>query len=385
MKANIFMPKYMADFKCIGSECNDTCCAGWDINIDEDSYNKYINSTGDLKSLVDGKFIKSKCEDDFFNFGFMKLREEMRCPFLNDSMLCDIHGNVGEENLCITCKSYPRVYNMVDDVYEKSGIPSCEELSYIALLNKNKMEFIEVEDEINEEEIEIRRFIDTESFEGTDSLLQYFWDIRVSSINIMQNRNYSIDDRLSLLKDYYSKLEKYKIQDDFDKIEDLIDNINSDASNLNILSIVENEKSLDFYNSICSSDLIDNIKSKRLKEVVLEYRGNSNNESTVFSKDSTLKNNKLKELDNYSYIFENYLVNQIFKDLIPFNKGNDLNLSIDYLINSYSIIKAYICGISINTNTDINEGLIIRVIQTLSKDIEHNKVFKNILENKRWR
>ena len=47
MKANMFMPKYMLTFKCIGSECVDTCCAGWDINIDEDTYKKYSNCTGE--------------------------------------------------------------------------------------------------------------------------------------------------------------------------------------------------------------------------------------------------------------------------------------------------------------------------------------------------
>ena len=86
------------------------------------------------------------------------------------------------------------------------------------------------------------------------------------------------------------------------------------------------------------------------------------------------------ELEEYSYILENYLVNQIFKDLIPFNKGNSLMKSIKILINTYRIIKAYIIGIAINSNEEITEKQIIRVIQSLSKDIEHNKVFKELLE-----
>ena len=49
MKANMFMPKYMLTFKCIGSECVDTCCAGWDINIDEDKYSVICSvSLGDF-------------------------------------------------------------------------------------------------------------------------------------------------------------------------------------------------------------------------------------------------------------------------------------------------------------------------------------------------
>ena len=51
-------------------------------------------------------------------------------------MLCDIHGRIGEENLCITCKRFPRVYNIIDGIYEKSGLPSCEEICIKAFFNR---------------------------------------------------------------------------------------------------------------------------------------------------------------------------------------------------------------------------------------------------------
>ncbi|NFT83825.1 lysine-N-methylase, partial [Clostridium botulinum] len=54
MKVNTFIPKYMEKFKCIGCKCTDTCCAGWDINIDEDTSSQYINSQCELKELVQG-------------------------------------------------------------------------------------------------------------------------------------------------------------------------------------------------------------------------------------------------------------------------------------------------------------------------------------------
>ena len=179
-----------------------------------------------LKGLLEGKFTKNKDEHDSFNHGFMILKDENRCPFLNSDMLCDIHGGVGEENLCITCKSYPRVFNIVDDVYEKSGLPSCIEICTRAFLNKDKMEFIESNEDIDEKEIEIRRIIDSEAFEGTESLLQYFWDIRVISINIMQNRSFSIEERLNILKKFYEQIEELYISQEFDNIDELLEDFN---------------------------------------------------------------------------------------------------------------------------------------------------------------
>lgn len=379
MKVNMFMPKYMLTFKCIGSACADTCCAGWDINIDEDTYKKYTNCTGKLKELVQGKFRENKNSEDYLNKGFMILKEHNKCPFLNDNLLCDIHGGIGEENLCITCKRFPRVYNIIDDVYEKSGLSSCEEICNIAFLNKEKMEFIETEEEIDESAIEIRRIIDTEAFEGTDSLLQYFWDIRINSINIIQNRSFSIEERLGILKSFYTKIEEYYNEKDFEGIEDLLGEYGEGNIDFDSLKILDLNESNEFYLSLLNKELIKNIRSIRLKECVEEYKKGilKVNDIVKYIND---EKSILKLIEKYSYILENYLVNQIFKDLIPLNRGESLNLSINILINSYRIIKAYIIGIVLN-NKEINEDLIIRVIQSLSKDIEHNKVFKNLLES----
>lgn len=377
MKVNMFIPKYMADFKCIGSECVDTCCAGWDINIDENTFEKYVNSKGELKELVQGKFRENKENEDFLNKGFMILKEQNKCPFLNDDMLCDIHGRIGEENLCITCKRFPRVYNIIDGIYEKSGLPSCEEICIKAFLNKEKMEFIEIEEDIDESAIEIRRIIDTEAFEGTDSLLQYFWEIRVNSINIIQNRSFSIEERLNILKYFYREIEKNYKMLDFESIENILEDFNENTIDLELLKGKAYNESNEFYLSLIDERLIENIKGIRLKECILEYT------NAIEGYDINKYSSELsKKLEKYSFIFENYLVNQIFKDLIPFNKGEDLTLSVDVLINSYRIIKAYTIGLSLNSKMLLDEKIIIKVIQSLSKDIEHNKVFKNLLESK---
>lgn len=379
MKVNMFMPKYMLTFKCIGSKCVDTCCAGWDINIDEDTYKKYINCTGELKDLVKDKFKENKNSNDYFNKGFMILKEHNKCPFLNDDLLCDIHGNVGEDNLCITCKRFPRVYNIVDDIYEKSGLASCPEVCIKAFLNKDKMEFIESKENLDESAIEIRRIIDTEAFEGSDSLLQYFWDIRINSINIIQNRKFSIEERLGILKSFYNKIDEYHNEKDFAAIEQLLEEYNEGNIEFDSLKTLNLNESNEFYLSLLDEKLVKNIRSVRLKECIKEY------EKEILKVDDIAKyiNDEkgiLKLIDKYSYILENYLVNQIFKDLLPFNKGENLNLSINLLINTYNIIKSYIIGIALN-NKEVNEDLILRVIQSLSKDIEHNKVFKNLLES----
>ena len=42
------IPHYFNDFRCVAAECEDTCCAGWQIVIDEQSLEKYKNTGGQL-------------------------------------------------------------------------------------------------------------------------------------------------------------------------------------------------------------------------------------------------------------------------------------------------------------------------------------------------
>ena len=39
-------PEYYKDFKCIAGACTDTCCAGWDVDVDEKSYDYYKTVAG---------------------------------------------------------------------------------------------------------------------------------------------------------------------------------------------------------------------------------------------------------------------------------------------------------------------------------------------------
>ncbi|NMF21634.1 lysine-N-methylase [Clostridium perfringens] len=370
----------MKTFKCIDPNCTDTCCAGWDINIDENTFKKYENDKGNLKELINGKYIKNSQSDDSFNYGFMKITEDNKCPFLNENLLCKIHGKCGEENLSITCRRYPRVFNIIDDIYEKSELPSCEEICSKAFLNKEKMEFIEIEEELPEDFLEIRRVIDTEAFIGSDNLIQYFWDIRIISINIIQNRNFSIEERLSLLKAFYKSLEDLKTEENFYEIEDLLEKITEYPSN--ITEFIDSKKIIplsitnNFFKIILDENLLRKVIGTRLKKLLSDLNKDQNLFNNIHKYD-------LKSFDTYfkkySYIFENYLVNQIFKDIIPFNTGGNLNESIHKLINTYKLIKSYLILWNISSQNEISEKNIIYIIQALSKDLEHNKVFKDIL------
>ena len=71
-------PHYYRKFQCIASECEDTCCAGWEIMIDDKALEKYKKAKGPvgnrLKNSINWK------EGSFLQY-------HHRCAFLNDENL----------------------------------------------------------------------------------------------------------------------------------------------------------------------------------------------------------------------------------------------------------------------------------------------------------
>ncbi len=121
-------PNYYDDFKCIAGACRHNCCIGWEIDIDDDSLERYANVTGTLKEELQKHIALEPC-------AHFVLSAEDRCPFLNGDNLCELILQGGEGMLCQICRDHPRFYNEVDGVTEK-GIGLCCEAAARLILTQ---------------------------------------------------------------------------------------------------------------------------------------------------------------------------------------------------------------------------------------------------------
>lgn len=104
-------PDYVSRFKCIGSACEDTCCHGWRVEIDRQTYEAYRrNDHPDLRPLMD-KYVQRNDNEETASdeqYAVLQMTEEGSCPLLTEDKLCQIHKQLGEEALSTTCSQYPR-------------------------------------------------------------------------------------------------------------------------------------------------------------------------------------------------------------------------------------------------------------------------------------
>lgn len=127
------VPHYYKEFRCIAGDCGDTCCAGWQIMIDDKSLEKYRKASGGL-----GNRLANSIRWDEKRFR----QYAGRCAFLNDDNLCDLYSEGGPGMLCRTCREYPRHTEEFEGCREISLSLSCEEAARIILGCEEPVRFV---------------------------------------------------------------------------------------------------------------------------------------------------------------------------------------------------------------------------------------------------
>jgi len=118
-------PDYYRDFRCIAGDCKDSCCKGWEIDIDSDTAEYYETLGGEF-----GKRLKDNIRD-----GSFALTDDESCPFLNSKGLCDIFTELGEDKLCRICSDHPRYFEWFNGLKE-GGVGLCCEAAAELILSR---------------------------------------------------------------------------------------------------------------------------------------------------------------------------------------------------------------------------------------------------------
>lgn len=189
------IPDFYDSFHCIAGKCTDTCCVGWEIDIDETSAKRYAQIKGDF-----GEKLHKNIED-----GHFKLLEGDRCPFLKENGLCDMICHLGEDSLCDICREHPRFVEVYGDIMEK-GIGLCCEEGVRLLLNAKGTEtspIAFVEREIDDTPDDIP----DDARDARDAIFKE----RINLLKILADRTRPLSERLVELLDYALETSGFEI------------------------------------------------------------------------------------------------------------------------------------------------------------------------------
>lgn len=431
----VLQPDYVSLFECIGSDCDDTCCSGWRVRIDKETYDKYAS----IMNSTEGEFFKGKITlDDVMqvegNYGEFVLSNNT-CPFLSEKRLCRIQEKYGESFLSNTCSVFPRNYNLVNGNLELSLKLSCPHAARIVLSEPNPINFF-YKDIKDDQRIYKLPTVNLTNTGYPDSVLPYFKRVRSFIIALLQNRNYSFEDRLIILGRYCNDLNMISSQSQ-DQIKNQLNTQmevqkkdqgimhTKDQSSIQGKDKYDKQEVLqltDDYSQTVESNgfgkLISNIPKQpgillKTLIILIEYRLKTGMTGESFSEcfqqfkqginySSQISDEALSEsyimvkskyyenfIKDHEYVFENYFVNYVFKNIFPF--GNEKNIYkediflfpktifSEYMLLAihYAMIKNLLVGIAGFNKDKFAIQYVIKLIQSFDKNIGEDVLYQH--------
>lgn len=167
-------PTFYRDFKCIANRCTDSCCIGWEIDIDSATYDKY--------RLMPESFQKNIAVCD--GVAHFVLTQDERCPFLQKDGLCKIILEHSEDMLCDICREHPRFYEWYGN-YKDAGVGlCCEEAVRLLLESEKALEY---------ETVETQEISDDDT---PEDICKSVFELRKSLFSIINDRSLTLSDRI---------------------------------------------------------------------------------------------------------------------------------------------------------------------------------------------
>lgn len=150
-------------------------------------------------------------EDVYESHGFV-LKEDRRCPFLNQDNLCEMILTLGEDAICDVCANTPRNFFEYDHTREISLSPSCAEAGRLLFGSAQKISFREkqIEEEIDLDESKEELLIANN--------VRYARD---HSISILQNRTYPLEQRIVTFLFYAKEVQACMNEEAYDAIPEI--------------------------------------------------------------------------------------------------------------------------------------------------------------------
>lgn len=115
--------------------CTDSCCIGWEVDIDDETMHKYAAIPGELGDRIRSSII---CEPQTH----FALDGDGRCRNLRADGLCEIICALGDGMLCDICREHPRYYNTVGGDTECGIGLGCEEAAKLILSAQLPLSYI---------------------------------------------------------------------------------------------------------------------------------------------------------------------------------------------------------------------------------------------------
>jgi len=346
---NVRKVGFYDDFSCIADGCSFTCCQGWEIIVDLDTYNKL--KSNEMKFGYISKNIKMKKSNNEIQY-FIKMGQKMRCPFLDEKGLCDVVIKYGEDYLSKACYLFPRQENDFKKLMEYSLSCACP--TVVDLINN----------------IDGKISIPYEGDENIWKDISIEYKIREVMINILQNSGFLLNDSILIIFNMLLLIKKKPIIS-----EEILSNFKEEKY---LLLLKDSWSEIELNNEDSCAEI-----NELFIDIVLNYKKVKSfsdylKDISYLAENGEVGSNHI-EWNNFKIVFaqyeklnENCIVSKVFGNCISDNI-DEMIKSLQVIITEYVMVKysAFLRWL-IDEKKEIGYVDMQNYIVIYSRIIEHN-------------
>jgi lysine-N-methylase len=372
------MPRYVERFRCLGSSCEDTCCSGWSIHIDKKTYKAYRQNTApELSKLLAKNLVRDEnAANSAFYATIRPEGEAQNCPLMQGG-LCSIHKHLGESHLSDLCFTYPRVSRLFNGQLEHTLTLSCPEAARQALLAEDAFEFIE--DDVTLREATV---LDAPVPPGMTMALMN--DVRIFCLNLLRTRELPLWQRLAVLGTFCGALSRLCADGQQAGIPALIEDIVRLLENGELLASLDavqpNYAAQAMVFSLLWSSKGFDSPSPYQQNVIRQISAGLGADASGLASGEALTSAYMRGLGRLDealrdapYLLENYLANEMFLRLFPF-ETNDAYDGYLRLVARFGLLRLLLAA-QCNTDATPSPQTLIATVHLHCRRFQHDNAY----------
>jgi lysine-N-methylase len=404
--------EYSENFRCIGSACEDTCCQGWGLPIDQTTYEKYrALPASPLRNLIQISCLITPKGAVFTDgsgqtvreasvFAKIRMTPSNQCPMLSQNGLCRIHTELGAEYLSDTCANYPRIAHSIDGIEEKALALSCPEAARLVLLNPcllSSLHPVASQSSPNRAPTAhslCDKPVKRNTVEDTPSLRSYFWPIRETVIGLVRNRSYALWQRLFLLGILCRRLDSITEGELELSVPAFLGEFEASIVSGALRTAMEAMETLpgdcalqlDVVLQLAGMVLRYSSVHPRFANCVEEFKSGIGNGPGATLESLTARYARAHDqfygpfFERHPYILENYLINTIVRCQFPLRTGvqsSETSMAREYalLTAQFALMKGLLIGVAGCHGEEFCADHVVHTVQAASRHFEHHPDF----------
>ena len=378
---SMLMPRYVAEFQCVGPECPDSCCQRFVVHVDQQTFREYRHSKDEvLRPMFKIHLQRNDKNSSVAEYGSFKLNPVSKaCSFQADSGWCEIHRRLGEEKLPDICFTYPRHNYFLDGHFEQIMGLSCPEAARLALTTEGAFEFVERERLIRADSAKSLALQDGLSANEME-------DVRIFAVQICQSPDLSLIQKWVTLGWYSWRLDELIPESGGAQFPALLLEMQQLLSD-GVLQEVAAKLPFraDFQAQVFSTlfsakGLVKSDLPWRADVFAAVARGLGADESGMVSETILVERYRLglqliaEDLERFEAILSRYLLNEVLHSLFPWGAGG-AQYRFRWLLTQFGIVRFMLVACTAEKGAMLATDQMVHIIQVYCRTYQHDSQF----------